>query len=153
MRRKKRLTEKKKVEGDWKLDILKKPKRFNDNCHFVFDNSQKNLQDSINNLSLPNPHSRHPHTRSNAHAGHANLLSSSSQLIQQRRNLSRPSASQRMPKGNSATVGIDLFPTSDESAKSYQSLFTSGIIHTFFSSSPSSLMHQTHWLANASLIS
>ena len=74
---------------------------------------------------LADPNRRHPHPRAcshmsdlgtvrhkrtrltNTHAAHSNLLVRSPELIEQRANLPRSCAAQRMPEGDSATFGVD----------------------------------------------
>lgn len=57
---------------------------------------------------LRNPNGRHTHPRAHAHARHANLLLPSSQLIQQRADLPRAGAAERVAERNSAALGVDL---------------------------------------------
>ena len=66
------------------------------------------VQTSNNHILLSDPHGRHSHTRSNAHAGHADLLVRPLELVKESANLSCASASQRMTECNRSVSSVSV---------------------------------------------
>ena len=98
--------------------------------------------------SLAYPDGSHPHACSDAHAGNANRLLGSPQLIEQRRDLSGSGAAEWMTKSNGTPLhGVSTYLHVRGSCKA----LALGL--TFSIGIPSSLTHHKHCDANASLIS
>ena len=58
---------------------------------------------------LRNPNGSHTHTSTNTHTGDTDLLVGALQLRQECANLASSGAAERVSKGNSTTLGVDLF--------------------------------------------
>lgn len=58
--------------------------------------------------SFLDPNSRHPHPSTNTHGRDPYLLAGPAKFIEQRRNLPRSRATQRMSKSNGASIRIHL---------------------------------------------
>jgi hypothetical protein len=73
---------------------------------YIFQTRENGIVANKNLLAFPD--GSHTHTSTNAHGSATNLLALSLQLRKQSGDLTGTSASERVTKGNSTTLGVDL---------------------------------------------